>query len=85
MPRKSGFECLSEIKQIDKLKNLPVIIFSTSFNTEVVDLLYEKGAHYYIRKPGEYNELKKIISEVIALTSESDLPQPARDKFVLHP
>jgi CheY-like chemotaxis protein len=85
MPRKSGFECLSEIKQIDKLKNLPVIIFSTSFNLEVVDLLYQKGAHYYIRKPGGYDELKKIILEVITLTSGSDLPQPTRDKFILHP
>ena len=85
MPRKSGFECLSEIKRIDKLKKLPVIIFSTSFNSEVVDLLYEKGAHYYIRKPGEYKDLKKIILEVITLTSGSDLPQPARDKFILHP
>src|SRR6187551_1938729 len=47
MPRKSGFECLSEIKSIDKLKDLPVIIFSTSLGTEVVDLLYQKGAHYY--------------------------------------
>src|SRR6476659_2508685 len=37
MPRKSGFECLSEIKSIDKLKDLPVIIFSTSLNMEVVD------------------------------------------------
>ncbi len=85
MPRKSGFECLSEIKRIDKLKNLPVIIFSTSFNTEVVDLLYQKGAQYYIRKPGEYNDLKKVILEVITLTSGSELPQPTRDKFVLHP
>jgi CheY-like chemotaxis protein len=85
MPRKSGFDCLSEIKQIDKLKNLPVIIFSTSLNLEVVDLLYQKGAHYYIRKPGEYNELKKIILEAITLTSGSDLPQPTRDKFILHP
>jgi CheY-like chemotaxis protein len=85
MPRKSGFDCLSEIKQIDKLKNLPVIIFSTSLNVEVVDLLYQKGAHYYIRKPGEYNELKKIILEAITLTSGSDLPQPTRDKFILHP
>src|SRR6187455_1404935 len=58
MPRKSGFECLTEIKLIDKLKDLPVIIFSTSLNMEVVDLLYERGAHYYIRKPRHYNDLK---------------------------
>ena len=85
MPRKSGFECLEEIKLIDKLKGLPVIIFSTSLNMEVVDLLYEKGAHYYIRKPRQYNDLKKVILEAVTLTAENKLTQPTRDKFILHP
>ena len=85
MPRKTGFECLSEIKLIDKLKNLPVIIFSTSLDIDVVNLLYEKGAHYYIRKPGEFDKLKKVIFEAVTLTSQNKLIQPARDKFILQP
>ena len=85
MPRKSGFECLSEIKSIDILKDLPIVIFSTSLNMEVVDLLYQKGAHYYIRKPGEYDKLKKVILEAVTLTSKNNLPRPTRDKFILHP
>jgi DNA-binding NtrC family response regulator len=85
MPRKSGFECLSEIKVIDKLMNLPVIIFSTSLDIDVVNLLYEKGAYYYIRKPGEFDKLKKVIFEAVTLTSQSKLTQPARNKFILQP
>lgn len=85
MPRKSGFECLSEIKVIDKLMNLPVIIFSTSLDIDVVNLLYEKGAYYYVRKPGEFDKLKKVIFEAVTLTSQSKLTQPSRDKFILQP
>ena len=85
MPRKSGFECLSEIKAIDKLMNLPVIIFSTSLDVDVVNLLYEKGACFYIRKPGEFDQLKKVIFEALTLISQRNLSQPARDKFVLQP
>ena len=85
MARKSGFECLSEIKGIDKLMNLPVIIFSTSLDIDIVNLLYEKGAYCYIRKPGEFDKLKKVIFEAIILTSQSKLIQPARDKFILQP
>jgi CheY-like chemotaxis protein len=85
MPRKSGFECLSEIKIINKLMNLPVIIYSTSLNMEVVNLLYQKGAHYYICKPGEYDKLKKVILEAVILISQKKLTQPPRDKFILHP
>ena len=83
MPRKSGFECLSEIKINNKLMNLPIIIYSTSLNMEVVDLLYQKGAHYYICKPGEYDKLKKVILEAVTLISQKKLTQPARDKFIL--
>ena len=82
MPRKSGFECLSEIKIIDKLMNLPVIIYSTSLNMEVVELLYQKGAHYYICKPGEYDKIKKVILDAVKLISQKKLKQPARDKLI---
>ena len=85
MPRKSGLECLSEIKILDKLLKLPVIIYSTSLNPDVVELLYQKGATYYIRKPGEYDELKKVIFHAVSLTAQNNLTQPARDKFILHP
>src|SRR6186713_1321532 len=85
MPRKNGIECLTEIKLNDTLKDLPVIIFSTSFNMEVVDLFYQKGAHYYIRKPGEYEKLRKIILEAVTLTSQDKLTRPTRDKFILEP
>jgi CheY-like chemotaxis protein len=83
MPRKSGFQCLSEIKLINSLSRLPVIIYSTSINLEVVDALYEKGAHYYICKPGEYDKLKKVIFEAITLTTQNRFTQPPRDKFIL--
>ncbi len=85
MPRKSGFECLSEIKSVDKLKDIPIFIFSTSLDPDVVTLLYNKGANYYIRKPGVYNELKKVISVVISIISNNNFPKPTRDKFILRP
>ncbi|MEO7531116.1 MAG: response regulator, partial [Sediminibacterium sp.] len=44
MPRKNGFECLSEIKHNESLKHLPVIVFSTSFDIDIVNLLYANGA-----------------------------------------
>src|SRR5687767_6314621 len=51
IPRKNGFDCLTELKKDEKLKMLPVIIFTTSNEPSVINLLYKMGAHYYIRKP----------------------------------
>jgi CheY-like chemotaxis protein len=83
MPRKNGFECLVEIKLNEKLRTLPVIIYSTSFDREVVKLLYEKGAHHYIRKPGEFSALKKVILEALSVTAVKNPVKPAEEKFVI--
>ena len=61
MPRKNGFECPHEIKQDERLKHIKVIIFSTSVPEIVADLLFESGAHYYVHKPTEFSDLKKVI------------------------
>lgn len=85
MPRKNGFECLTEIKQIEKLQHLPVIIFSTSLDMNIVDLMYEKGAVYYIRKPGDFSKLKKVIANALTVTAKNNYKQPAREHFILQP
>jgi CheY-like chemotaxis protein len=82
MPRKTGFECLTEIKRDEKLKLLPVIVYSTSFDHEVVNMLYEKGAHYYIRKPGEFAKLKKVILEALTITALNSA-KPNKENFVI--
>ncbi|RZJ51632.1 MAG: response regulator [Flavobacterium sp.] len=85
MPRKNGSECLTEIKEIQKLQQLPVIIFSTSLDINIVDLMYEKGATHYIRKPGDFSKLKKVIENALAVTTQKKIQQPAKEDFILQP
>ena len=67
MPRKNGFECLIEIKQNEQLKNLPVIVLTTSiprnihFEETMSKTHTNMGALEYIRKPFNYTELRQII------------------------
>ena len=83
MPRKNGFECLAEIKGNKKLSQLPVIIFSTSLEQEVVNQLYKNGAQYFIRKPAEFSQFKKIIQQTITIIAKGNISQPTREDFVL--
>lgn len=83
MPRKNGFECLLEIKLNQKLNQLPVIIFSTSFEQEVVNLLYKNGATYFIRKPSEVLQFKRVIQQTFTLLSQENKQIPSRENFVL--
>ena len=91
IPRKNGFECLMEIKLNKELKKRHVVIFTTSCEQGTVDLLYNKGAHYYIRKPAEFLQLKNAVLKVLALIEKNPLidpagtvQQPSRANFVLN-
>ncbi|WP_072861540.1 response regulator [Arenibacter palladensis] len=85
MPRKSGAECLEEIKQSEKFKHLPVIIYSTSSNIDVMDQLYGKGAQYYIRKPADFSNLKSVISRTIDLILQKNVLPSCREEFEIQP
>ncbi len=82
MPRKNGPECLKEIKANDKLKELPVIIYSTSLHEDIAEVLYKEGAHYYIRK-GDLDDLEKNLHHILTLMVEKKFTRPRRDKFIL--
>jgi len=83
MPRKNGMECLSEIKQDEKLKELPVIIYSTHLHEKDASLLYEKGAHYYIRKT-DMIELTKILCRVLNRMVVNKFARPVPGKFIFN-
>jgi DNA-binding NarL/FixJ family response regulator len=82
MPLKNGMECLDEIRRDKKLKDLPVVIFSTSAHPGTVNRMYESGAHLYIRKPNDFNSLRKVIR--LVLNRDWIHPEkPPKEKFVL--
>lgn len=82
MPCKNGMECLKEIKKNKNLKHIPIIIYSTSFEKVVVDLLFENGAQYFIRKVAEFSIFKKTIQQVLILAIQVNSSRPTREHFV---
>lgn len=82
MPRKNGFECLAEIKKHSTLKKIPVVIYSTSYDEGNADRLYNSGAHCYICKPSDFEELKKVVHLAITLVKQND-EQASRKDFLI--
>ncbi|WP_298220425.1 response regulator [Flavobacterium sp.] len=83
MPKKNGVECLQEIRSTPKLAGIPIIIFSTSSNKDIVDKTYLHGANYYICKPQSYLLLKKTIELVLSFDFERLSQRPVRESFVI--
>jgi len=83
MPRKSGLQCLTEIKNNARLKKIPVVIISTSYDLDVADALYQNGASYYIRKPIGFSQQQELISRAIRLITEKKILRPDKENFLL--
>ena len=81
MPRKTGFECLAEIKETEQLKDLFVIMFTTSFTRgidfeqKLINTLSRMGAQDYIRKPSGFEELKQVIHQALIKVIKKSLIQ----------
>ena len=83
MPRKSGMECLKEIKQNTKFKDIAIAIYSTSASEEDIEKTFVLGANIYIKKPSDFKTLKKVLSEVVTLNWQYHTNGLNKDNFLL--
>jgi|SRR5205823_2853815 CheY-like chemotaxis protein len=83
MPRKSGIQCLEEIRGNLKLKDISVAIYSTSSAEHDIEQTFLKGANVYIRKPNDFGKLKKAISQVLSINWQYHTSRLNKENFLL--
>ncbi|MDQ3051498.1 MAG: response regulator [Bacteroidota bacterium] len=83
MPYKNGLECLKEIKSMDTMKNIPVLIYSTSTNSDQIETTYQNGANLYIQKPNNFDGIIRVLKTIFSVDSSCWFQQPAREQFLL--
>jgi DNA-binding response OmpR family regulator len=57
LPMFDGKKCISEFKKIDALKDVPIIVYTTSKRTLDIDETRALGAVHFITKPNTFTEL----------------------------
>lgn len=83
MPRKSGIDCLLEIKRMAHLKDIAIAIYSTSSSEKDIEDTFVQGANVYIKKPSDFNTLKKILEQVITINWQYQTSGLNRDNYFL--
>jgi CheY-like chemotaxis protein len=78
MPLMTGWQCLSKLKNDLHLKDIPVIMYSTSSYQHDKDVALQLGATGFITKPTEYQLLKKILAD-IARNVDADLQKALQE------
>lgn len=84
MPRINGYECLKMIRTSARFTHVPVVIFSTSSQTQAIDTVYEQGANYYVRKPNTFALLKEAIARVLEIDWTTKNARPLKENFVIN-
>lgn len=64
MPRMNGLEVLTEIKNDDTLKTIPVIILTTSKNQDDLAKAYGSHANCYITKPVDFESFAEVVRSI---------------------
>lgn len=64
MPRMNGFEFLEKIKGMPDLKNIPVVIHSTSTNPWDIAQLKELGAFSIYKKENHFDGVCKMLTKI---------------------
>lgn len=68
IPGKTGFQCLEEIrKQEGRVKEINIIVLSTSNDPQDIEKALELGATFYAVKPNRFDVLKSFVKEVLQI------------------
>ena len=64
LPKKDGREVLSEIKQNEDFKSIPVIILTSSYEEQDILKSYNLQDNCYIKKPLDLDQFIKIVKSI---------------------
>ncbi|HET9240346.1 MAG TPA: response regulator [Oligoflexus sp.] len=64
LPKIDGRELLRELKSDEELRDIPVVVFTTSNAQADISLCYSLGANCYVSKPHEYQEFENAVGVI---------------------
>jgi two-component system, chemotaxis family, response regulator Rcp1 len=64
LPRKHGREVLAEIKADDRLRRIPVVVFTTAQSEEDIQAAYNLKANCCVPKPGDLDQFQKVVRSI---------------------
>jgi CheY-like chemotaxis protein len=64
MPGLDGIEVLRRVKKDPRLKNIPVIMLTTTDDPKEISVCYELGCNNYLTKPIEFEKFAEVVKRL---------------------
>jgi chemotaxis family two-component system response regulator Rcp1 len=61
LPKKDGREVLQEVKSDLKIKNIPIIVLTTSQAEQDIAIAYERHANCFVSKPVDFEQFITVV------------------------
>jgi len=65
LPFVNGLEILEKIKKYEHIRNIPVVVFTSSDDPKDLIKSYQMGANSFVKKPENYEEFIDILKKII--------------------
>ena len=74
LPKVDGLEVLRRLRSSPRTRNLPVVVFTSSNESNDINECYALGANSYIRKPVDYNRFSEAVRLISSYWLGENLP-----------
>jgi CheY-like chemotaxis protein len=76
MPRVDGLEVLRQVKTDDRLRKIPVVMFTSSREEIDIEQCYRLGANAYVVKPVDFKQFRETVNELRTFWMDFNEPPP---------
>ncbi|MCO6437420.1 MAG: response regulator [Phycisphaerae bacterium] len=67
MPTMNGVQLLTRMKQVDRLRDIPVVVASTEGSQQRIAELRQLGVAGYVRKPFQPEQLRDVLMPILGV------------------
>ena len=83
MPDKSCISCIREIKEDLRFRSMVNAVYADVITEPETDELFVQGANIFIRQPDTYENLKKVLTEVIVVNWQYHTSGLNKENFIM--
>ncbi len=83
LPLKNSLDCLSELKSDHKFDAVTTVVYSENVSAEEEEKIFVTGANVFMKKPDNYTDMKKNITEVISITWQYHTSGLNKNNFIM--
>ncbi|MDM1556237.1 MULTISPECIES: response regulator [Chryseobacterium] len=83
IPGKESMECIDEIKVNPKFSNMVTAIYAEEISESEIEETFVNGNNIFMRKPSDFETLKKVLTEVITINWQYHTSGLNKDNFIL--